>query len=607
MKARSNRLFLLTLCLTLLIGPLSLFAASTHASAEQVMRVAIVKSLKGTVSVLKSGGSKSFKAFNNMSLNEGDQITTGKDGLVELNLASKDADKDTLNIGQNSQVTFTKLKDSSGTKTKMSVWAGSLWIKVKSVSNASDQFEIETPTSIMGVRGTQLFVVVDPITGLTKMVVAAGIVQSNVQSKKDSNAPTGTTGSNTYAMYPSQQITQVLEGNKIDSIVSPIDMNDFIQNTSADIIKAIVKDAESIKKEQDQQIEKLKQSLKDNKAANLANTSFTLDDLTRLAKNLDNLISGIAKAAVDEGKVDKDEMQKIVDEVNKKAGSKIVDISKDLQQDLTNKEKQKLEEAKKLLDKQKELAKEKEKQKQEQLKRLEDAINEQKKQALANKKAKEEALAQAELEYYKKLKENEKKAFNENRKENNLPPIGEDSSSPSNNNPSTPASSASFNFPGFPSGIAAMPAQGPLPVEMSVVLSGFYGTNRIYGYQVEVEYETSKVAFDQVKFAPADYRNQSGIFKVEPAGATVEGADSVDDLRVIAAETKTTVIYTVAKFSGQGIALSDNTTVMKLPFNILNPGSINFHIKSLTAVDEQGNLISTPALQDLTLQVNLNP
>src|SRR5262245_52838587 len=138
MTSKNSRSLLAVLCLLLAIGPASLFAGAGKVSA-QVMRVAIVESMKGSVTVMKSGGAKPFNAFKNMSLNEGDQIATGKDASVVLQLASEDADKDTITIGESSQVTFTKLKDSGGTKTKMSVWAGSLWVKVKSVSNANDQ------------------------------------------------------------------------------------------------------------------------------------------------------------------------------------------------------------------------------------------------------------------------------------------------------------------------------------------------------------------------------------------------------------------------------------------------------------------------------------
>lgn len=152
-----RKILLSVLALMLLAGPLAVLTGSRDAAAAALKRVAVLKELKGDVKVKKSGGTKAFKAFKKMSLNEGDTLTTGAGASVVLELSSKDADEDTVTIGESSQVDFTKLSDAKGTKSKMNIWAGSMWVKVKSISNAGDTFEIETPTSIMGVRGTQFF------------------------------------------------------------------------------------------------------------------------------------------------------------------------------------------------------------------------------------------------------------------------------------------------------------------------------------------------------------------------------------------------------------------------------------------------------------------
>lgn len=86
-----------------------------------------------------------------MSLNQGDTVYTGANSSVTLNLSSGDAD---VTLGENAEINVSDLNSSDGNKkSKLKVWAGSLWVKVKSLAGSNDEFEVETPTAVMGVRG----------------------------------------------------------------------------------------------------------------------------------------------------------------------------------------------------------------------------------------------------------------------------------------------------------------------------------------------------------------------------------------------------------------------------------------------------------------------
>lgn len=627
MKAM-NRVIMLALCLTLIAGPALLLAGSNEASAAQAMRVAIVKSLKGTVTVLKSGGSKTFKAFKNMSLNEGDQITTGKDGSVELELSSEDAAKDSVTIGASSQVNFTKLKDSGGTKTKMSVWAGSLWLKVKSVSNANDQFEVETPTSIMGVRGTQLLIVVNPITGLTELIVASGVVQATSSADRY-NENRNQRMSNGVFIYPSQQITEAGVEEGVETSISIANIEELINSASPDIIKKIIEDAQNIRDEQERYLQSLKGSLGSPDSSDVK-SSLGLEtdaDLQRITENLNNLISLIAQQAIQSKKVDSAELNRLIEQVNNAAGKKLVDLEKKADLNLTDKEKEKQKQADQLREaqkKKKEAEQEMAKKQQENLsKLLKDKLNEAAKKQEENRKALEKKKEEAAKEFFDRLSESDKQKFDENRKNNELPPLSSapgpgsgSSNGGSNGGPNNPAPAASLKFSSseYSSGNATVTGSS-LPVDIDVELSGFTSDKRIYGYQVVVEYDSAYAAFDYSKFTnpqtSLQYRAGGGVFQVEPEGVNVSNADSVDDIRVLETTGQSTIVYSVTKFKGSAVEVESKKTAVKLPFVLHRPSApigqnavpVTFKIVKIVAVDEQGNPIATTAGGDLTLQV----
>src|SRR5690606_38493222 len=87
-------------------------------------RVAIISKLEGTVEVQKSGGKKKLKGFKNMSLNEGDVVSTGSKSSVELKFSNGTSTDDTLVLESNTTVTFSKLSNRNGTVTKVKMKNG---------------------------------------------------------------------------------------------------------------------------------------------------------------------------------------------------------------------------------------------------------------------------------------------------------------------------------------------------------------------------------------------------------------------------------------------------------------------------------------------------
>ncbi|MFB9327177.1 FecR domain-containing protein [Paenibacillus aurantiacus] len=572
MKRNFARFTSIMLCFALLIAAVVTWTGTERASA-QVMRVAIVKSLKGTVTVLKSGGSKPFKAFKNMSLNEGDLLKTGKDGSVELELASDDSDRDQLTVGGESEISFTKLKDKAGSKTKLNVWAGTLWVKVKSVAGAADSFEVETPTSIMGVRGTKFIVIVNPRTQVSNVILAAGVIES-VVNKNIASAGAGTAKQT--VIYPTQQIVQTQQEDGIHTFVSTIDVENLVANIPADTIRDIVMSAAEIAEEQQQQIERWKRQIEAGRGeASNPEGMNSSEELERLKHNFDLIVSLIAQEAIQENKIAYEELQELADQVNEEAGRVIVDLNTTETMNLTEQEKIAMQEA---------------------LRQME---QERQRYELEQKRLEQERRQQAEL--ILKLAEKNWTIQEQNREAlDKLAKKAEDLKKPVDQTTKNPPVNGGSSL--IPS-VKLTGEQIGATINVDVNLDDFIEDKKISAFQLELEYD-ERLTFDADVYQTPAYtgiRKTTSPFKVEPAGEIVPNALSADQLKLVSAaqnggtQPKPTVVYSVAKFSGGSLAIADPTAIVRLPFTLgssIGTGdSLRFRLKSVTGLNENGEAV----------------
>ncbi|SFL27454.1 FecR family protein [Paenibacillus sp. 1_12] len=394
-------------------------------------RTAIVVNIKGNVTVKKSGGSKSYTAYNDMTLNQGDVISTGASSSVVVRIADHD---DEITIGDNAEVSVTDLaNEGNGKQSKISSWAGSMWVKVKTLVGAQDEFEVETPTATMGVKGTQFFTGVNPVTGETFVVVGAGAVQTTTTTYQQSDI-SNPQNDNTTLLLPTQQInlTGRDEVTDVATKTEIIDIFQFVERSSPELLEAIIKNKAEIDKENAEFIEKKKAEIAENNKADTGNSALTIKDietLNKISKNLDNLIGNIIKAALDQKKIDPNKMNQIVAEANAKLSEtdKKIDLNKVEPLDRTagldsEKEKQKQAELQKLKEEKERKLAEKKKLEQEQLdknKAILDALAKEKQRLEeANKKTEEAAAKQAEANYINQLSTAEQAAFEQNKSAN---------------------------------------------------------------------------------------------------------------------------------------------------------------------------------------------
>ena len=262
------------------------------------------------------------------------------------------------------------------------------------------------------------------------MAVGSGKVSASTVTSNSDNTQTTTI---TY-LNPTQQITMDgrNETDDLDLKVEFLDIEEFIKQASPEIIKELILNKAEIDKENDEFIAKKKKELEGGNVVD-DQTSLKIKSLSELGKvsqNLENLIGNIAKQALEDKKLSKELIDKIVQDAN----SKITDTTKKL--DLNNvkpldktagvvdpeleekkkEELRKLEEAK--LKKELKLEKTLEEAK----KKLADALKklevEKKKLEVEKKAAEDKAKADAEAKLKSTLSEQEKKAFDDAKREN---------------------------------------------------------------------------------------------------------------------------------------------------------------------------------------------
>lgn len=428
----------LILCVTLSLSAL-LTALVPQVQAKSA-RTAQIVDLSGTVEVKKAGGSKAYSAFADMYLNEGDYITTGPNSSVILKVVDQ---QDEVTIGENSEMYISSLTEDGGKKSKFKMWVGSLWFKVKKLVAEEDEFEIETPTAVMGVRGSNGYI--ESKLQQVFAMMASGILSTQSITGTTNNQTGGNTNNTAY-VYPGQQVKQVTTGNDNNQavqnlFVQPLNIKEFVASAPPEIIQKAITTIAEIRQENTQFVRRLEQG----HASVDANSALKLDGtqlLQKFSENLDNLVANIAKTAIDEQKLPKEQVEQIIQKVNEQLTQPIdlnnvkpfdptigIDPEKQKQLDeqlqrLEQQRLQKLEEQRRL-----------EEQRKQEFAAIEKALEEQRKKTEEeNRKAKEEEKRKAEEEYKQKLSEEQKRQFEQERQKKEEELKQRESQSQQNNN-----------------------------------------------------------------------------------------------------------------------------------------------------------------------------
>lgn len=157
-------------------------------------------------------------AKSNHKLETGDVIRTGSNGFVTLKLE----DQSTISLPNNSQLRLKQLnsfKRSRINDAKIELEQGSLETRVAPTHSGVGRFEIHTPLSVTGVRGTNLRVHTSSENNQVELLTGAAHLQSTQLSyaplQKEYGASIASDGSyQVTALLPAPQLSGVQRGKK---------------------------------------------------------------------------------------------------------------------------------------------------------------------------------------------------------------------------------------------------------------------------------------------------------------------------------------------------------------------------------------------------------
>lgn len=132
-------------------------------SAWALDRSATIIEVEGTVEV-KAAKQNWVPAKVDMVLNAGDVIRTMDNSLAVLKLNG--IETATVEVKKNSQMRIAELgvnKDNKSQTTMLDLALGDILIKAQKLHSEKSKFEVKTPTSIVGVRGTTFSVSVEAV------------------------------------------------------------------------------------------------------------------------------------------------------------------------------------------------------------------------------------------------------------------------------------------------------------------------------------------------------------------------------------------------------------------------------------------------------------
>ncbi len=128
-------------------------------------RQATIKTLEGSVKIKKKDAEVWVVAYEGMILNQDDIIKTDADSSVDIVLPTE-GEESTVRIYKKAEVAIQQLVKNEITgeeNTVLNVAIGKILIKAAKLKGES-RFEVVTPTSVVGVRGTEFEVTVSAAT-----------------------------------------------------------------------------------------------------------------------------------------------------------------------------------------------------------------------------------------------------------------------------------------------------------------------------------------------------------------------------------------------------------------------------------------------------------
>ena len=122
-------------------------------------KIAVVTKVKGLVEIMPTGKTEFYDLKAGTILSSGDKIRTGKSGFTAIIFID---DKSTLKLKGNSEAVITGQRTAASISKKINMDIGTVRATIK---KQNTDFVIQTPTSVASVKGTDFWLLTDPVTG----------------------------------------------------------------------------------------------------------------------------------------------------------------------------------------------------------------------------------------------------------------------------------------------------------------------------------------------------------------------------------------------------------------------------------------------------------
>ena len=148
-------------------------------------KIAVATKVKGLVEIMPIGKTEFFDLKAGTILSDGDKIRTGKSGFAAIIFID---DKSTLKLKGNTEAVISGQRTAASISKKINLDSGTIRA---TINKQNTDFVIQTPTSVASVKGTDFWLLTDPVTGDQIICVEGTVGLVNSETGEDVDVTEG--------------------------------------------------------------------------------------------------------------------------------------------------------------------------------------------------------------------------------------------------------------------------------------------------------------------------------------------------------------------------------------------------------------------------------
>ena len=154
-------------------------------------KIAVTTKVKGLVEIMPIGEENFANLKPGTILSDGDKIRTGSSGFTAIIFID---DKSTLKLKENSEAVISGQRSAQSIAKKINMDVGTVRA---TVNKQNSNFVIQTPTSVASVKGTDFWMITDPLDGDLVIGLDGIVTLTNNETGAEVDVTEGTSGSST--------------------------------------------------------------------------------------------------------------------------------------------------------------------------------------------------------------------------------------------------------------------------------------------------------------------------------------------------------------------------------------------------------------------------